>query len=243
MFEPYELETAPVAPDLPGSVLLRNSLDDAIAAAAADVMLQAQACVRAFEAFHLAITPSLSSRELVLRLMTDPNFRDLPWSRTHLWAAHEPRTVTDESTESSGHLADMILHASDLPRDQWHPAPAHLPDGDARYEQELVGHLERREPGHDRLDCVVLPAHTGSIRGLDDPLDRLVGPTEDGNAIALTRRAVRGGRLVMVVAPGGSARATLADLAADPSGIGIQPVGGQLRWYIDRLACGHENLE
>lgn len=242
MFEPYELEAGPVAPDLPGAVLLRDSLDDAIAAAAADVMLQAHACVRAFEVFHLAIEPSEASREVVVRLLTDPNYRELPWSRTHLWSAREPRSGSDE-LERSAHLAEMILHASDLPEDQWHPPQAHLPDADDRYEAELIDHLSQRQPGHDRLDCLLIPGTPEAVGGTDDPLDRLVGPTEDGDAIALSRRARQGGRLVMVVAPGASSRPHLEQFAGDHARVGVQPLGGQLRWYIDRLACGHDNLE
>jgi len=223
-------------------VLLRNSLDEAIAAAAADVMLQARACVRAFESFHLAIEPSPASQEVVVRLLTDPNYRDLPWSRTHLWSAREPRTPTGED-EMTSHLAEMLLHGSDLPRDQWHPPRPHLPDADARYEAELIDVLSQREPGHDRLDCLLIPGTPESVGGVVDPMDRLVGPTDNGEAITLSRRARRGGRLVMIVAPGPDSRDDLSRFAADHGRVGVRPLGGQLRWYIDRLACGHQNLE
>ncbi|MEM9373952.1 MAG: hypothetical protein AAGA55_09940 [Planctomycetota bacterium] len=129
------------------------------------------------------------------------------------------------------------------PKTNGTPPSPHLADGDTRYESELVSFLGLREPGHDRLDCLLLPGTPESVGGVVDPLDRLVGPTDDGEAIALTRRARRGGRLVMIVAPGGVERERLAGYARDHDRVGVRPLGGQLRWYIDRQACGHENLE
>lgn len=248
--EPYEIESAPAAPVLPGSVQVRPSEDDAIAAAAADLMMQALACARSFGEFHLALTPSPRTDALVVRLMTDPNYREFPWDRTHVWSAAEHRVSPEDDRHSMRHLGEMLLHGSDLPRDQAHAMPAHLPDADARYHDELCEHLARRTPGHDRLDCVVLPADAGMLAGVDDPLDRLFASGEqaddahpENTRITLSARAIRGSRLVVVLATGDTAQPVLDNIAEDHARLGIVPVGGQLRWYLDRRACGFDNLE
>ncbi len=243
MSEPYELETGPVAPPLPGSVVVRPSLDDAVAAAAADVMMQAHACVRGFGDFHLAMPAGEAAHHLILRLMTDPNYRGLPWSRTHVWATRERRIGPGDAGHWLAEVGEMLLHGSDLPSEQIHGIHGHLHDADARYERELCAALGEREPGHDRLDCVVLPATETAVRAHEDPMGRLVGPTEDGDGVGLTGRAIRGSRLVMVVGTGVGAKPVLDRFGTDADAVGVVPDGGLLRWYLDRAALGHENLE
>lgn len=243
MDQSYEIAGEIEKPGLPGRVILRPSMDEALDAAAADLFLQAQACVRAFGEFHLGMGYGPEEHQLLLRLMTDPNYRDLPWSRTHLWSVAEPRVAVGDERHSHTHLADMVLAATDMPDDQAHPLLGHLHDGDARFEAELRAHLGRREPGHDRIDCVLLPLAERAVRGLLDPMDRLVGPNEDGSLVGLTARAVRGSRLVMVLGVGREAEGIVRFVEAQPSSVGIVPVGGELRWYLDHRACGGDNLE
>lgn len=239
----YEIAGEVEKPRLPGRVVLRPSVDDVLAAAAADLFLHAQACVRAFGAFHLAMGYGPEEHRLILRLMTDPNYRDLPWPETHLWSVCEPRVHVGDESHSHTHLADLVLDAGGMPEEHAHPLPAHLPDAEDRYDAELTAHLGRREPGHDRLDCVMLPASATALRGTDDPLGRLVGSSEDGSRVRLTARAVRGARLVMVVGTGRDAEAVVRGVESDPGRVGVTPVGGELRWYLDHRACGGDNLE
>jgi 6-phosphogluconolactonase/glucosamine-6-phosphate isomerase/deaminase len=243
MDQSYEIAGEIEKPRLPGRVILRPSLDDALEAAAADLYLQAQACVRAFGEFHLAMGYGPEEHRLLLRLMTDPNYRELPWSRTHLWSVAEPRVAVGDDRHSHTHLAEMVLGASDMPEDQAHPLQGHLHDAEARFEEEIRAHLGRREPGHDRFDCVLLPLAEPTLRGTVDPLDRLVGPTEDGSAVGLTVRTLRGSRLVMVIGTGRAAETVVRAAEFDHATVGILPVGGELRWYLDHRACGGDNLE
>ena len=222
---------------------MRPSLDEAIAAAAADLMMQSLACVREFGAFHVAVPGDGAGQQLVLRLMTDPNYRALPWSRTHVWATAERRIGPEDAGHWMGMVGEMLLHGTDLPEEQVHAIPGHLHDADARYEGVLCETLGAREPGHDRLDCVVLPGTEAAVRGHEDPMGRLVGPTEDGEAVGLTGRAIRGSRFVMVMAPGASSRAVLDRAAGGAGVVRVAPDGGLLRWYLDRAALGYENLE
>lgn len=243
MDQSYEITEEVAPPHLPGRAILRPSQDAALEAAAADLFLQALACVRAFGAFHLAMAYGPSEHRLIVRLMTDPNYRDLPWSRTHLWSLAEERVAAGDDRHSHTHLREMILGASDLPDDQAHPLPAHLHDAEDRYEAELRAHLCQREPGHDRIDCLLIPADPALLRGWSDPLDRLVGASDDGTRVGLTARALRGGRFLMVVATGHDAAPLVRAVSEDHASVGIVPDGGELRWYLDHRACGAENTE
>ncbi|MCC5823283.1 MAG: 6-phosphogluconolactonase [Phycisphaerales bacterium] len=239
----YELAGEIEAPRLPGRVVLRPSVDDALGAAAADLFLQAHACVRAFGAFHLGMGYGPVEHRLLVRLMTDPNYRDLPWSRTHLWSLVEPRVGVGDERHSHTHLGEMVLAATDMPEDQAHPLPGHLHDAVERYEAELLGHLGQRDAGQDRLDCVLLPPEPAVLRGTDDPMGRLVGSSEDGSVVTLTARALRGCRLLMVIGTGRGAMAMVRAAEADHASVGVLPVGGELRWYLDHRACGGDNRE
>ena len=243
MDQSYEIAGEIEKPRLPGRVVLRSSQDDALAAASADLFLQAQACVRAFGAFHLGMGYGPEEHRLLLRLMTDPNYRDLPWSRTHLWSVTEARVPVGDDRHSHTHLGELVLGASDMPDDQAHPLLGHLHDAEARFEAELREHLGQREPGHDRFDCVVLPLEERALRGTVDPMDRLVGPSEDGSLVGLTVRALRGARMVMVLGTGREAEPVVRAAEADHGLVGVAPVGGELRWYLDHRACGGDNLE
>lgn len=244
MSQPYELGADVVAPVLPGRAVVRPSVDEAVAAAASDVFLQAQACVRAFGEFHLAMGYGPDEHRVVVRLMTDPNYRDLPWSRTHLWSVMEERVDPADPRHSHSALRDLLLGVSDMPEEQMHPLMGHLHDAEARYEARLRERLGVREAGHDRLDCVLLGAVTAGVAGLGglvDPLDRLVGSSEDGVWVGMTGRLIRGSRLVGVLATGETGGAVVRGVVGGR--VGLVPQAGELRWYLDHRACGSENLE
>src|ERR1044072_6324125 len=98
------LETTPIplvpmqrAPSLPGSVIVRQALDDLIDVVAAELYFHAKNCVRAFGDFHLALSGGSTPEPLYRRLMYDPNFRDLPWKRVQLWIVDERRVPLDDA--------------------------------------------------------------------------------------------------------------------------------------------------
>lgn len=58
----------------------------------------------------------------------------------------------------------------------------------------------------------------------------------------MTRRILNAARFVAMMAPGESCRAILESLAGMPPAalhpwLGVRPVGGELRWYLDHAAC------
>jgi 6-phosphogluconolactonase len=257
---PVELSPIPLAPPLPrpalpGSVVVRDGPDELIDAATADLFFHAKTCVRAFGDFHLALSGGKSPEPLYRRLMYDPNYRDLPWKRTHLWIVDERRVPFEDDRSNFKMIRETLVLHSDIPREQVHPIRATSPAADAEYEAELRSVLEWREKGHDRLDYILLgvgaDGHTASLFPRSPALEsggRLVlmndGPTvTPPPRVTMTFDLINAARFVGVFVTGASKRAAVARLSsgaepvADLPVAGVRPVGGELRWYLDREAC------
>jgi len=260
---PYDVDHPPAAPRLPGTVCLRRHADDTIDALALDLLTQAEACVRAFGDFHLALSGGSTPLPLYRRLMLDPRFRHLPWTRTHLWIVDERRVSFDDPASNFAQIRDILVDHSGIPEAQVHPMEATEPDADIRYEQTLRSVLEWRERGQDRLDFVVLgmgaDAHTASLfprsialRDRTDP-PRLVlindGPeVTPPPRVTMTAHLLNASRCVAVLVTGAAKAKTLARVSAawrleDPALadelpiLSINPKAGELRWYLDWQAC------
>lgn len=246
---------APRAPSLPGTVLVRPDLDAVIDAVAAEMLIQAKACVRAFGDFHLALSGGTTPEPLYRRLMYDPACRDLPWKRTHLWIVDERCVPFEDERSNFRMIRELIVDHSDIPPDQVHPIFPLADAPDVAYERLLQATLGWRERGHDRLDYVLLgvgtDGHTASLFPRSPALDdrgRLV--LTNGGAtvtpperVTMTYRLLNASRLIAVMVTGARKRAVIARVEAgtdDPADLpilGIRPVGGELRWYLDYDAC------
>ncbi|MCL4219853.1 MAG: 6-phosphogluconolactonase [Phycisphaerales bacterium] len=247
MPDPYELAPEPITPDLPGEVVLSESEEELIDAAASDLFLQAATCVRTFGDFHLAITGGRVQEHLCMRLMVDPKFRSLPWTRTQLWVATQG-ALPDEPAGTE--IIDEVLRDfAGIPRSQIHLVPT----GQAAhedYERQILESLGWRERGHDRLDFVLASLDSdGSVAGIGTGEDLAGGrivTTYHGGArghrVAMTPWFVSGTRFLALLASGRAARphiARLASSAADRRAFNdLIPLNGVRRWYLDRAAAG-----
>lgn len=253
VLDPIGLDPRPIKPDLPGSVVARATPDDLIDAITADIMLQAKACVQRFGDFHLAVASSPELTGPFRRLMFDPNYRSMPWKRTHLWQTDELCVPIDHPDRAWPHIWDYIVEPSDIPGIQAHPIATQEPGAQAEYERELAECLEWREKGHDRLDCVLLAmGDQGQVAGLtpgaktghDQALVTRAIDQDGQSSITLTRRMINASRFVAIWAVGEAVQPVIRQVEsrtaceADVPAVGINPVGGELRWYVDRLACG-----
>jgi 6-phosphogluconolactonase len=263
---PYE--TSPVGtaggplpkPQLPGTVIVREGPEDLVDAAAADLLFQAKGCVRAFGDFHLALSGGSTPEPLYRRLMYDPNYRDLPWKRTHLWIVDERRVPPDNDRSNFKMIHETIVVHSDIPPEQVHAIPAMSPTADTDYEAALKEHLGWREKGHDRLDYVLLgmgaDGHTASIFPHSPALDahgRLVvinaGPTvTPPDRVTMTFDLINASRFIGVMVTGAQKRETMMkvvqagakrrrEMVAELPMLGVAPLAGELRWYLDRAVC------
>lgn len=269
--EVYGLQSpAPAQPALPGVVVVREDVDALVDAAAADLLIQAHNCVRAFGDFHLALSGGSTPQPLYQRLMIDPRYRDLPWSKTHLWIVDERRVPFDDDRSNFKMISEIIVDHSGIPPEQVHPIFAMAADAPERYTQTLRDVLGWRERGHDRLDHIVLgmgaDAHTASLfprsPALAESLEALTpapgGAPRDlplvranaGPAVTPPDRVtmmlplINASRFIAVLVTGRGKAATLRRVAAagperalDLPIVGVRPLGGELRWYLDHDAC------
>lgn len=266
--EIYSIENPdPEAPSLPGSVVVRRDIEAVHEALGFELLYFAQACVRTFGDFHLALSGGSTPLPFYRRLMVDPAFRDLPWKRTHLWLVDERRVPDDDERCNWTHIADLLLDHSDIPRNQAHKMRQTHDDAAEHYEDELRKALAWREKGQDRLDFVLLgmgaDAHTASLFPGSPALmerERLVainsGPAvTPPDRVTMTYPLLNSARYVSVLVTGESKRSTVARLAeasargpeplAGAAGIereypilGVRPLGdGLLRWFLDHDAC------
>lgn len=247
MAQPYELEPVDDTPSAPAGVVVRPSPEEALEAAATDLYLHAMNCVRAFGDFNLALSGGRTPVRLYQMLMLDPQYRAFPWKRTHLWLTSE-RLAGDDRGANSLLLRDLIAHHSGLPREQFHPFD---PDADASaYARELAETLAWREPGHDRLDYVLLGigagGSTAGVREARHMNERdLVHHAGEGDHrhLSLGVRAINGARLVAVLAFGQDKHPDVSRAITPTTGTPastpidrVRPVGGELRWYLDKAA-------
>lgn len=249
------VNTLPPKPRLPGSVVLRATPEDLIDAIAADLFFHSKNCVRTFGDFHLALSGGTTPEPLYRRLMYDPNYRDLPWKRTHLWIVDERRVDPEDDRSNFKMIRETLVVHSDIPENQVHPIKALSPTADLDYETELKETLAWREKGHDRLDYTLLgmgsDGHTASLFPHSPALisnGRLIlansGPTvTPPDRITMTFDLLNASRFIAVMVTGEKKRDMIRRIAATKSATpaelpitGINPLGGELRWYLDAAA-------
>jgi 6-phosphogluconolactonase len=273
--EVYQVAPRPAMPVLPGTVIVREDADTVVDAVAADLLIQAHNCVRAFGDFHLALSGGSTPVTLYQRLMIDPAYRELPWARTHLWIVDERRVPFDDERSNYKMIAEIIGDHSGIPAEQVHPIFAMADDADVQYELSLRDVLGWREKGHDRLDFVLLgmgaDAHTASLfphsPALMESLDAIrarpkseapkgalvrinAGPkVTPPDRVTMTLPLINASRFIGVLVTGKGKRETVGRVesrvgepgaAADLPILGVRPLGGELRWYLDYEACPGE---
>lgn len=204
---------------------------------AADLFVQSSGCVSSFGHFHLALSHAPGVERLVMKLMTDPKYRTIPWDRTHVWSVDEGTLEPGHPEHAMTHWGELIAEPGEVPRDQLHPIAGHRPDAPGLYEGELIAHLEWRERGHDRLDYVILGEDPALLSGTDDPMGRLVGLSADQSRVRMTRRLLNASRTIAVVGLGGSGRDLVDRVRADHALVGLSPGAGSLKWFLDAYAC------
>jgi 6-phosphogluconolactonase len=209
---------------------VRDTVDDLIDSLAADLVVHAHNCVRTFGSFHLALSGGSTPIPLYRRLMYDPNYRNLPWTKTHLWIVDERRVAFQDDRSNFKMINELIGDHSGIPAEQIHPMFALAPDADDEYERILRDELFWREKGQDRLDFVLLgmgsDGHTASLfpgspalrAELDaDAPPRLVrinageGVTPP-DRITMTFRLINASRFIAVMVTGASKRPVIAQV-------------------------------
>lgn len=255
---PIPLEPEPAKPNLPGAVVVRPDPDQVLDALGADLTLHAINCVRTFGDFHLALSGGGTPFPLYRRLMIDPHYREFPWRRTHLWIVDERKVPFDHEKSNWRQIDETIVQHSDIPPEQVHPMLATRDDADVLYEEALRQTLVWREKGQDRLDFVLLgmggDGHTASLFPRSQALmeqktsPRFVlnnrGPeVTPPDRVTMTFNLINAARFIAVLCVGEGKKSMLSRVAAGAESsddlpiLGVKPLAGELRWYLDHAAC------
>lgn len=254
---PFQPDPSGVAaPRLWGTVTALHDPEEVYDALAADLLVHANNCVRSFGDFHIALSGGSTPFPFYERLMIDPRWRGMPWSRTHLWVVDERRVPFDHEKSNWRQMHAILGDHSGIPASQQHPIEATLPDAAERYEQALRSALSRREKGHDRLDFVLLGmgdnGHTASLfpeNPVLDVRDRLVADCDGPDVtppprVTMTYPLINAARLiaVLVMGKGKADMVQRVDTGKDDYHAlpikGIHPAAGVVHWYLDAAACG-----
>ncbi|MFG0331111.1 MAG: 6-phosphogluconolactonase [Phycisphaerales bacterium] len=244
----YSLEK----PNLPGRVIVAETVEALTELMAEDFVGHSLNCVRSFGDFHIALSGGESLVPFYRRLMIDPACRLAPWRKTHLWIVDERRTSWDDDESRWQTVGGFIGDHAGIPASQQHPMPALSDEVEEEYEQALRSALEWRERGHDRLDYVLLElGPSGEAAGLTPQSPalredrRLVRINEASTSprVTMTYPLINAARFVAVVVTGAKKRTLVERIASGAARtdelpiLGVQPFGGELRWYLDRDAC------
>jgi 6-phosphogluconolactonase len=252
----YDLQERPlVGPPLPGEVIVAETADKLIDLVAAELVVQAKACVRALGDFGLALSGGSTPQPLYERLMYDPDCRQLPWVRTHLWMVDERSVPFNDPRSNYRMINETIVDHSGIPADQVHPIMAMSETADVEYEAKLREVLQWREAGEDRLDFVLLgmgaDGHTASLFPFNEVLDdtenlvrRVTAPAADPpQRVTMTYPLINSARVIAVMVSGAAKAEALQRIAAGQDSRealpikGVRPVNGELKWFLDVEAC------
>jgi len=253
---PYGLaEPSLVGPPLPGEVFVAQTVDQLLDLLAAELVVQAVACQRRFGDFELALSGGSTPQPLYDRLMYDPNCRQLPWARTHLWLVDERGVPLDDDRSNFRMINETIVEHSGIPREQVHPIDVLSESADVDYEAQLREVLQWRQRGQDRLDFVLLgmgqDGHTASLFPHSDALrerHRLVRRVDEPTAqpphrVTMTFPLINSARMVAILVTGAGKAEAIGRIAKGDASVeqmpvtGVRPEQGVLKWFLDAEAC------
>lgn len=247
----YELEDSELQrPALPGAVVVMREEDELIDRLAAELVLHAENCVREFGDFHLALSAGPTFERLYRRLMYDPNYRWLPWRRTHLWLTAEHCVPFDDERCCYRMISEIVGDHADIPQEQFHPIFAQSETVVDDYETQIREALAWREKGQDRLDYVLLTVGPdGRTAGLlpgssalrdQEHLVGVSGDSMNADRVTLTLPFINAARFIAVLMTGPDQASTVQRLVDDGDALpisGVAPINGELRWYLDGAAA------
>ena len=261
MSDTYEIEDDGFqVPSLPGGVNVAADEEDAQERLGRDLLAVAKEAVRKRGIFHLALSGGGTPMPLYRRLMIDPLFREMPWSKTHLWIVDERRAPFDSDTNNFKHIHELIIEHCDIPGANVHPMPVEDDDAADLYEAELRECLMlgggSDEGDRGRLDFVLLgmgpDGHTASLFPHSPALlveDRWVVDNDAPSVVppprvTMTYPLLNDARSIAFYVLGAKKAEMIARISSGGDGFetlpckGIRPLRGEMIWYVDRAACG-----
>ncbi|MEO0583608.1 MAG: 6-phosphogluconolactonase [Bacteroidota bacterium] len=204
--------------------------------------------------FHLALSGG-STPKLLFTLLAENYRNEIPWGKVHLWWGDE-RCVPPEHEESNYRMTkEFLLFSINIPQGNIHRVRGEdRPDREAiRYEEEIKAHLESKD-GWPVFDMIMLgmggDGHTASIFPdnlslLDSPQTCAVAihPDSGQKRVTLTGKVINQAKEVAFLVTGASKKEKVQAILGKEEGskaypaAHIQPVEGNLSWYLDEAAA------
>ncbi|NOG53242.1 MAG: hypothetical protein HND57_02750 [Planctomycetes bacterium] len=244
---------------------MSNTMEELAEALGQDLLAHSLNCYRFFGDFHLALSGRPDAGPVYRHLMLDPVMRGIPWRRSHVWLVDEFGVDPVDERARWRLVQEVIGDHAGVPTSQLHPIPGLSRRAADDYELEIQSALEWRERGQDRLDYVLLTlSGDGTVAGLRPGCSvlsenrrhvRMIHQDDNGDAdgfdhtITMTYPMINAARFVAVIVAGAENQPVIDKLVAhaDKQGsadactslpaLGLNPIGGELRWYVDRSAC------
>jgi len=237
------------------NTVVRENCDALFDVLAETLLSAAQQAVEQRGAFHLALSGGSTPQPFYMRLVIDPDLRNFPWHKTHLWIVDERRVPPEDDRCNYKMIRESLVDHIPIKSRLCHPMPVLSDDPTAEYEQTL-----REVFASDdcpRLDFVLLgmgdDAHTASLFPRSSAIgvqDRWITVNEGENVtppprVTMTYPLLNTARELVVLATGQKKVAMIQKLRKvnepDPINLpitGIHPADGELTWFMDTDANG-----
>jgi 6-phosphogluconolactonase len=228
-------------------------------AAAVDLLRLAQESVAARGIFTLSLAGGSTPRKLYSLLATDPDFRDFPWDKTHLFFGderHVPPTHTDSNYLM---VSSTLLESGKVPQSHVHRIRAEMPDANAAaadYDVEMHAFFTpaMRLGDFPRFDAVLLgmgpDGHTASLfpgsKGLEEKERWVIANwVEKFNSarITFTFPVLDAARKVLLLIAGADKAPTISEVLGTKKETltypvqRVKPVDGAKVWLLDSAAA------
>ncbi len=237
-------------------VLIFDDPEEVARAAAEEFLRRAVARGEAGQTFNLALSGGSTPQWLFQVLAEAPYRNQVPWRLVHVFWGDERIVPPDHPESNYGAARAALLERVALPAANVHRIRAELrdpADAAAEYEAELRRHFGLAEGEPPRFDLALLgmgaDGHTASLFPAGSALgerERLaVAPWVEPLAVfrvTLTPPVFNNAACVVFLVTGSEKAETVRQVLEDPGPPRypaqlIQPLEGELFWYLDRAAA------
>ncbi|MCX5658867.1 MAG: 6-phosphogluconolactonase [Planctomycetota bacterium] len=145
--------------------------------------------------FHVALSGGKTPEPFLIRLVTDPRFRHIPWQHAHLWLVDERRVPYADDRSNWKMIKETLADHVPMKARQLHPMPVEGNDPAGEYEQELRRVFAKpayvAPPQPDELARKASPATPAPVKPAPaaDPIPRLdfvlLGMGDDAHTASL----------------------------------------------------------
>lgn len=248
-------------PTLPGVVHIAEDKQSLHQNLAWRIIAAADDAVSKYGLFHLALSGGSTPEPFYQALVTDPQYRSIPWEKTHIWQVDERRVDDDDPKRNWLMIRQSLADHVPIPQRQLHPMPVQDDEPASRYERELAAAFDSSTI---RLDLILLgmgdDGHTASLFPQSPAIEvtgSLVAVNDGPNVVpparvTLTFDAIRQARRVAVLVVGQDKADMLARVATqlhergpDLANLPITVLGelwDKTSWHLDVPAAAKLGL-